>query len=135
MSDSSNSRLRAGATAGQISRGAQRAEGVRDWRKAMSDHVAYALLVYTGLQIFMTVKAMNEGASGLLPYAALIILVAGIIPACRWFEKRWSGLSDEQALNPDHAGAFRRDAAGLWLLAIGLPVALTILIKAFFAIF
>ena len=23
----------------------------RDWRKAMSDHVAYALLVYTALQI------------------------------------------------------------------------------------
>ncbi|MFW5634360.1 MAG: hypothetical protein ACOCYR_05660 [Erythrobacter sp.] len=100
----------------------------------MSDHVAYALLVYTGLQIFMTVKALNEGGSGLLPYAVLVILVAGIIPACRWFEKRWSGLSDEQAGDPAHAAAFRRDAAALWLLAIGLPIALTILIKAAFAL-
>lgn len=109
--------------------------GPRDWRRAMSDHVAYALLVYTGLQIFMVVKALNEGGSGLLPYAALVILVAGIIPACRWFEKRWSDLSDGEAIDPAHASAFRRDAAALWLLAIGLPVALTIVIKAFFAIF
>ncbi|QIQ88299.1 MAG: hypothetical protein G9473_14365 [Erythrobacter sp.] len=113
----------------------RQAEAPRDWRRAMSDHVAYALLVYTGLQIFMTVKALNEGGSGLLPYAALVILVAGIIPACRWFEKRWSDLSDAQAIDPAHAAAFRRDASALWLLAIGLPVALTILIKAAFALF
>jgi hypothetical protein len=25
-----------------------------DWRKRMSDNIAYALLVYTGLQIFVT---------------------------------------------------------------------------------
>ena len=55
----------------------------------MSDHVAYALLVYTGLQIFMTVKALTAGMSSILPYMALIILVAAIIPACRWFERRW----------------------------------------------
>ena len=62
----------------------------RDWRKAMSDHVAYGLLVYTALQIFVTVKALAEGTSSLLPYLALVVLVAGIIPVCRWFEKRWS---------------------------------------------
>ena len=135
MNDTSHGQHRAAARAKRIPARAREAQGVRDWRRAMSDHVAYALLVYTGLQIFMTVKALNEGASGLLPYAALVILVAGIIPACRWFEKRWSGLADEQALDPSHAPAFRRDAAALWLLATGLPVALTILIKAFFAIF
>ena len=30
---------------------ADTAPRVRDWRKAMSDHVAYGLLVYTALQI------------------------------------------------------------------------------------
>ena len=40
---------------------------VRDWRRAMSDHVAYGLLVYTGLQIFVTVKALSEGTSGRCP--------------------------------------------------------------------
>ncbi len=103
---------------------------VRDWRKAMSDHVAYSLLVYTALQIFVTVKALSEGTSGLLPYLALIVLVAGIIPALRWFERRWIGLSDAEAADEAYAQAFRRDITSLWLLAVGLPFALTLLFKA-----
>jgi hypothetical protein len=105
-----------------------------DWRKSISDHVAYALLAYTTLQIFVTVKALSEGVSGLLPYFALIVLVAGIIPLWRRFERRWSGLSDQEAGNPDHAPAFRRDVITLWALAIGLPLALTLLFKAIVAL-
>ncbi|MEM7690468.1 MAG: hypothetical protein AAF291_15745 [Pseudomonadota bacterium] len=107
---------------------------VKDWRRAMSDHVAYALLVYTALQIFMTVKALAEGFSSILPYAALVILVAAIIPACRWFEHRWTTLSDEDAVDPAHAGDFRRDTIALWALAIGLPFALTAFIKTVFSL-
>ncbi len=103
----------------------------RDWRKAMSDHVAYALLVYTALQIFLTVKAMSQGSSSITPYIALVVLIAAIIPACRWFEKRWTHLSDEQAADISYAGAFRRDTIGLWLMAISLPLAITGLCKAF----
>lgn len=106
----------------------------RDWRKSMSDHVAYALLVYTGLQIFVTVHAMKEGSNSILPYLALVVLVAGIIPACRWFERRWITLSDEEGTNPAMAGAFRRDALMLWALAIGLPFVLTGLFKLVSAI-
>lgn len=106
----------------------------RDWRKAMSDHVAYALLVYTGLQIFMTVKALSDGSSSLMPYVALVILVAAIIPACRWFERRWTGMSDDEAVDPAFASAFRRDTLMLWTLAIGLPLLLTGLCKAVFAV-
>lgn len=102
----------------------------RDWRKSMSDNVAYALLVYTALQIFLTVKALSQGFSSILPYVALVALVAAMIPLCRWFEKRWAGLTDEQAADTAYAGAFRRDAIGLWLLAICLPLALTAIFKA-----
>ncbi len=107
----------------------------RDWRKAMSDHVAYGLLAYTALQIFVTVKALADGSSGLLPYLALIVLVAGIIPVCRWFEKRWANLDDVQASDPAFAGAFRRDVIALWSLAIGLPFGLTVIFKALIAVF
>lgn len=100
-------------------------ENIRDWRKAMSDHVAYALLVYTGLQIFVTVHAMKEGSHSILPYFALVVLVAGIIPACRWFERRWITLSDAEGTDPALAGAFRSDALKLWVMAIGLPFLLT----------
>ena len=98
----------------------------RDWRKTMSDNVAYALLVYTALQIFMTITAMKKIADGSsLPYFSLIILVAAIIPACRKFERRWDSIGDEHAADPALRGYFRRDLAFLWLLAIGLPFVLT----------
>lgn len=106
----------------------------RDWRKAMSDHVAYALLVYTGVTIFVTIKALEEGTSSTLPYMALIVLVAGIIPVCRWFEKRWADLDDDTASSPRAPAGFRRDMLALWAMAIGLPLVLTALFKAAFAL-
>jgi len=100
-----------------------------DWRKRMSDNIAYALLVYTGLQIFLTMGALQVRSGSLLPYLALVVLVAGIIPACRSFERRWNRLSDEQAADPALAGYYRHDRAWLWILAITLPLALTGLFK------
>lgn len=107
----------------------------RDWRKAMSDHVAYGLLAYTALQIFVTVKALSEGSSTALPYLALIVLVAGIIPVCRWFEKRWAVLSDAEAADPSLAGEFRRDVTALWAMAIGLPFGLALIFKMLLSVF
>lgn len=107
----------------------------RDWRKSMSDHVAYGLLVYTGLQIFVTIKALSEGSSTALPYLALIVLVAGIIPVCRWFEKRWADLDDAQAADRIYAPAFKRDVITLWAVAIGLPFALTLIFKMVLSVF
>ena len=107
----------------------------RDWRKSASDHVAYALLVYTALQIFVTVHALRRGAPGLLPYLALAILIIAIIPSCRRFEKRWVDLPDEQAFDPSLASSFRRDIRTLWAIAIGLPFLLTGIFKLIFAIF
>lgn len=91
----------------------------------MSDHIAYALLVYTGLQIFVTAGALRHAGSTLLPYLALVVLVGAIIPACRRFERRWNRLSDVQASDPALARYYRRDRTMLWLLAIGLPFAIT----------
>ncbi len=97
----------------------------RDWRKRMSDNIAYALLVYTALQIFMTMGALHGKGGSILPYFALVVLVAAIIPACRRFEKCWNRLNDEQAADPEFAACYRRDRMWLWALAIGLPFLLT----------
>lgn len=105
-----------------------------DWRRKMSDNVAYALLAYTALQIFVTMGALKSGSGSILPYFALIVLVAAIIPGCRMFEKRWESLSDGQAANPELRDRFRRDQIVLWLCAIGLPVALTALFKGISAL-
>ena len=100
-----------------------------DWRKRMSDNVAYALLMYTGLQIWVTMGTLKNGSGSILPYFALIVLVAAIIPGCRMFEKRWDTLSDSEAANPELRDRFRRDQVLLWLCAIGLPFGLTGLYK------
>ncbi len=107
----------------------KRAASKLDWRSKMSDHVAYALLVYTGLQIFVTVTAIKGNSSSILPYFALVVLVMAIIPGCRMFEARWSELSDEQAANPELADRFKKDRLAIWLCAIGLPFALTAFFK------
>ena len=96
-----------------------------DWRRRMSDNVAYALLVYTGLQIFVTMGQLNNGSGSILPYFALILLVAAIIPGCRMFEKRWDSLSESEAANPELRDRFRRDQVILWLSAISLPLIIT----------
>lgn len=96
-----------------------------DWRKRMSDHIAYALLVYTTLQIFVTMGALHTKGSSLLPYFALVMLVVAIIPACRRFERRWARLSDAQAADPAFARYFKRDRMWLWVLALGLPFLVT----------
>lgn len=96
-----------------------------DWRKRMSDNIAVALLVYTALQIFMTMGALETQGGSLLPYFALVVLVAAIIPACRVFECRWNRLSDAQAADPALGARFGHDRMIVWLLAIGLPMAVT----------
>ena len=101
-----------------------------DWRKSMSDNVAIALIVYTGMNIFLTVGAIRRTGLQSLAMVCLVILVVGIIPACRKFEKRWSELSDEQAHDPALRSAYRRDQLLLWLLAIGLPFALTLFFRS-----
>ncbi len=106
------------------------AEQKLDWRRKISNHVAYGLLVYTGLHIFLTMKELKTGNGSLLPYMALVVLVAAIIPAARWFEMRWRELSDAQAANPTLAPDFRREVALMWATALGLPAALTFGFKA-----
>lgn len=100
-----------------------------DWRHRMSDHVAYAMLVYTGLQIFVTVGAMKDGHGSMLPYIGLVLLVAAIIPAYRAFERRWDDLSDDQAADPAYERAFKRDRLVLWIASIGIPLAICGLFK------
>ena len=95
---------------------------------------AYALLVYTGLQIFATMGAMKETGMKMLALFALVVLVGAIIPACRKFERRWRNLTDEQAADMSYESAFKRDLTMLWLLAIGLPFALTMLSKGIAAL-
>lgn len=106
-----------------------------DWCSKVSDHVAFALLVYTGLHIFVTMTALKTGGGSLLPYFALVVLVAAIIPGLRAIERRWQRLVASDITESGLASAFRREMALLWAAAIGLPVVLTLAAKAVIALF
>lgn len=96
-----------------------------DWRRRMSDTVAYALLVYTALQIFVTAQVLSDRSATMLPMFALVVMVIGIIPLFRHYERHWETLDDAGAADRAHAARFRRDCLAIWLLAVGLPFAVT----------
>lgn len=100
-----------------------------DWRAKISDHIAYGLLTYTGLQIFVTMTVLKTSTGSILPYFSLIVLVAAIIPGCRMLEGRWERMSDDQAADPCYASLYRRDRFFVWAAALLLPVMLTGLFK------
>jgi hypothetical protein len=105
------------------------------WSKGMSDHIAFALLVYTGLNIVLTVGAIKGALEGsVLPYFSLVVLVGAIIPACRSLEKRWERLDRSSLDEGSLRRAFGRDRLLVWVAAIVLPVALTLLFKALTAV-
>ena len=117
------------ATAARTQAGAHAGTSV-DWRKKASDHIAYGLLVYTGLHIFVTMTQLKSGGGSVMPYFALIVLVAAIIPACRWLEMRWDALAEGNQDDDALRGIFRRDMALLWTGVIGLPLLLTLVFKS-----
>ena len=114
------------ANPGFSAREARSADRPLDWRKRMSDHVAWSLLVYTAIQIIANAVALTGGGhASILPYFALVILVLAVIPGWRLFESRWSELGDAEAGDPALAGAYARDRAMIWLAALTLPVLMT----------
>lgn len=96
-----------------------------DWRTAISDNVAWALLVTTALLIFFAMPRMKYAFEGITVYLLLVGMVGAFIPVLRFFEKRWRDLDDRRAHDRSLRGAFRRDQIALWLLAAGVPLLLT----------
>lgn len=104
------------------------------WEKRVSNHVAYALLAYTGLQIFVVMGAIKGEGMSILPYLGLIALVGLVIPLCRRVEKRWQKLVRSDASETTLAAIYRGDRLGIWLFAIGFPFAFVLLVKGFAAL-
>ncbi len=101
------------------------------WAKKMSNNCAVALLIYTLLQIFVVISAIESKGMSIAPYFGLVLLVILIIPFCRRFEQKWENRAEGQDGQTDQnvTGDFRRDQLILWALAIGLPFAFVALFK------
>lgn len=90
--------------------------------KRMSNHIAYALVVYTLLLIFEVSPQMESKGTSILPYFFLVFLVGLAILPCRSLEHRWKAFDALDQTNL--RGLFRRDAILLWITAVGIPTAL-----------
>ncbi|WP_271078878.1 hypothetical protein [Aurantiacibacter sp. MUD61] len=99
------------------------------WHRKASDHIAYGLLVYTGMHIFWTMTQLKSSGGSVLPYFALVVLVIAIIPGCRYLERRWEQLTASGVDDATLAPMFRKEMGLFWLCVIGLPIGLTLLFK------
>ena len=97
-----------------------------DWRASISDNIAWALLITTALLIFITMPKMKHAFEGITVYLLLVVMVGAFIPVLRFFEHRWTRLSDRGAHDPSLRPAFRRDQVALWLLTVGVPLLLAL---------
>ncbi len=93
--------------------------------KKMSGHIAYALVVYTLMLIFMVAPVLEGQGTAIWPYLLLVVMVAAVILPCRNLERRWQSVVGDQG-----EGRFRLDVVGLWIAALGLPCLMMFGIRA-----
>jgi hypothetical protein len=97
----------------------------KSYAKRISTHIAYALVAYTLLLIFVVSPVLETEGTEIWPYLLLVVLVGIAIVPCRNLERRWQGAFGEHG-----EGLFRRDAVILWLCAIGLPILMMFAFRA-----
>jgi hypothetical protein len=99
--------------------------GHKSYAKRISTHIAYALVVYTMLLIFIVSPTLEGNGMAIWPYFALVALVAAVILPCRNIERHWQKL-DERGSNLK--GHFLVARIKIWVSAIGIPVALMLVL-------
>ena len=103
----------------------------KSYSKRMSDHVAYALVVYTLMLIFVVTPTIESKGTSIFPYFMLVVLVAAVIPACRGLERRWQALEASELAAEGLETRFGVDRVKLWVGAIIIPIVLSVLFTLF----
>jgi hypothetical protein len=99
----------------------------KGFAKRMSDNIAIAMIIYTLMLIFMVTPALESGGMSIFPYFLLVFLVALAIPFGHSLERRWEALDGSELSNKGLNLRFNFDRIKLWVAAIGLPVALSLI--------
>jgi len=95
--------------------------GLSGWQTKISNHIAYALLAYTGLQIFVVMGAIGGHGMSMLPYLALVVLVAIVIPLARKLEKQWDRFLGTEPSAHEISRRYNFDRIKIWVFALGFP--------------
>ena len=104
----------------------------KGFAKRMSDHIAVALVVYTLALIFVTMPSIETEGMSTFPLVLLVVLVGGIIPFLRYFEHRWMKFENSGQAQDGFNTRFTIDRLVIWVVAIGVPFALSVACKAIF---
>jgi hypothetical protein len=106
----------------------------KGYAKRMSDHVAFALITYTLMLIFVVTPSMESKGTSILPYFLLVLLVGAVIPSCRRFEHRWKTLEGSELGTAGLDTRFAFDRIKLWVGAIGFPIGLAMAFRTIAAV-
>ncbi len=98
----------------------------KDFRKSISNQVAFALITYTMLLIFMVTPVIKGSDMSILPYFLLVVFVGLMVPFCCAIERRWKKLSGSELSNSGLSKRYSVDCAKLWLVAIGIPAVVAV---------
>jgi hypothetical protein len=104
--------------------------GHKSFAKRMSDNVAVSLVIYTLMLIFVVTPSVETTGMSIFPYFLLVLLVGGIIPFFRRYEKRWAMLDESELSENSLRTRFNMDRAILWVVAIGVPFLLAVICRA-----
>jgi hypothetical protein len=103
----------------------------KSYSKRMSDHVAFALVIYTLALIFLVTPRMESDGTSIFPYFLLVLLVALVIPPCRNLERRWQALQATDNGDGSLDRKFNADRAKLWIATIALPAIFALVCHTF----
>ncbi len=94
----------------------------KTYTKRISDHIAYALIVYTMMLIFLVAGAIKTSGTSVMPYVMLMLFVAFVIPMARKLEKKWEMLDESELSDSSLNKRFTIDRTKLWLGTFALPL-------------
>lgn len=94
----------------------------KTYTKRISDNIAYALIVYTMMLIFLVAGAIKTSGISILPYILLMLFVAFVIPMARKLEKKWEMLEQSELSDSSLNRRFNIDRTKLWIGAFALPL-------------
>ena len=98
----------------------------KSYAKRISTHIAYALVVYTMMLIFLVSPVLKGAEMAIWPYFALVALVAAVILPCRNIEKRWQHIEEHSRSVETH---FLVARIKIWASAIGIPLAIMLVAR------
>lgn len=101
---------------------AARGKQAKPYAKRISDHIAYALIVYTLMLIFLVAGAIKTSSMSVFPYILLMLFIAVVIPMARKLEKKWEMLDGSELSDSSLIKRFAIDRTKLWIGTVALPL-------------